>query len=237
MNNLVQLCQLEDSLVVHNFIPLKYLLGILKDSSIKFKRISLWEDVYENYAFKEKYQLNDGTIVSVADKMQNRLYGQCWTDADESDAMWRIYSHFERNNENLAVRVSTTIGKMKEALKEQNYDIRRVIYKKQSQIEQFPPLYVYGLEKFFRDSSFVKRNEFNHEKEIRVVIENDTEKVNLLPIQVPFDFFDKYMLDPRLTDEQEGSIKNSLTSRGALSEKIHKSKLYEFNVKTIQILN
>lgn len=237
MENLVQLCQFDDSLVVYNFIPLKYLLGALKDNTIKFKRISLWEDVYENYAFKEKYRLNDGTIILVANEMQSRLYGQCWTDADESDAMWRIYSHFGGDYDNLAVRVSTTIGKMKDALKALNYDIRRVLYEDQSKIEQFPPLYVGGLEQFFRDSSFVKRVEFKHEQEIRIVIENEREKADLLSIHIPIDFFDDYMLDPRLTDEQEDSIRSSLVSRGALSEKIHKSDLYKFNVKTIQILN
>lgn len=237
MEALVQNCDFDDTKVIYKYIPFKYIKKTLKTGKFIFNLISSWEDVYENFAFKECYRMNDGTLLTTSDDMQKRLYGQCWTDADESDAMWRIYSHFGRDYDNLAVRVSTTIGKMKDALKALNYDIRRVLYEDQFKIEQFPPLYVGDLEQFFRDSSFVKRVEFKHEQEIRIVIENEREKADLLSIHIPIDFFDEYMLDPRLSNKQEDKIRKSLVSRGALSEKIHKSDLYEFNVKTIQILN
>lgn len=237
MNTLVQNCDFDDTKVIYKYIPFKYLKQTLINGQLIFNLISSWEDVYENFAFKESYRLKDGLPLTTSKEMQSRLYGQCWTDIYETDAMWRIYSHFGRDNDNIAIRVSTTIGKMKEALKEQYYDIRSIKYESQSHIEQFPPLFVGDLEQFLKDSSFVKRKEFEHEKEIRVVIENDIVKTNLLSVKIPIDFFDEYMLDPRLTYEQEESIRNSLVSRGALSEKIHKSELYKFNVKTIQILD
>ncbi len=232
----VQSCELDDSIVVYQYIKLEYLIKNLASHQIVFNRISKWEDVYENYAFKELFQLKDGTPIHADDKMRNRLYGQCLTAAGESDAMWRIYSHLKTSVNDSAVRVSTTIGKIRTALKDQNYDIRPIIYLPQVEIEKFTPLRVQDLESFFRNSSFYKRIEFIHEQEIRVVIENESHTDDLLPIHdISLGFYDEYVLDPRLTGEQEATIKEMLELEEVSPDKIRKSELYKFNVKTIKI--
>ena len=231
----IQFCNIADSLVVYNFIPFKHLISVCRSGRIAFKRISDWEDVYENYAFKEKYQLKGGITVTTAEAMQNRLYGQCWTDANETDAMWRIYSHIDGSLEDSAVRTKTTIGKIRSVLSRHNYDIRHVEYLPQTQIETFPTLHVCDLEQFFRDSSFKKRIEFSHEQEVRVVIEDESINENLLKVLIPSNFFDEYVLDPRLSNKQEELIRKQLLSVGISNRSVRKSDLYKFNVQTIQI--
>ena len=185
------------------------------------------------------YGIGRTTACNILDKagIDRGIKVQDWTDAQETDAMWRIYSHPEKSLNDSAARVATTIGKIKMVLKEQNYVINRVNYLPQSNIEHISSLTVGELQQFFRDSSFCKRIEFQHEQEARIVVENESVKDDLLSIQIPTDFFDEYLLDPRLTSEQEAEIRSILEAEKVPSKKIKKSELYKFNIQTIQILN
>lgn len=235
MNELMQKCNLVDTMLIYKYIPLKYVVDTLKSGEFIFKKISEWEDVYENYAYKETYQLTDGTNVDTASNMQSRLYGQCWTDSGETDAMWRIYSHPEISLKDSALRVSVTIAKLKDVLKGHNYDIRKVTYSSQVEIEQFLPLHVSELEQFFRNSSFIKREEFSHEKEIRIVVEKESINKDYLRLPIPADFFEEIVLDPRLNEEQVEIVSKML--KNVTTTKIHQSTLYRFNKQTIKILD
>lgn len=76
---------------IYKYIPLKYVLQMLKSRQMYFSKVKSWEDTYENFFLKQDFRI-DGKMLS-ADNLAEHVYGQSWTLLAESDAMWRIYSN------------------------------------------------------------------------------------------------------------------------------------------------
>ena len=62
---------------IYKFFPLKYISTLLQ-GNLYVGKVAAWEDVYENFLFKQNFSLVDGTPVK-ADNLIKCNFGQSWT--------------------------------------------------------------------------------------------------------------------------------------------------------------
>lgn len=229
-------------LVMYKYIPLKYVLNMLETGKFRFDNIKKWEDVYENFVDKEEICL----LNSKRDKMYGRAcYGQSWTEQEESDAMWRIYSPAKN-----AVRVKTVYPLIYNVSGEWNDNhkdnpiiptIDRVFYADEDEINKWlvskTPMNHWAFIELQCESLFIKRREFEHEKEVRVILStyNKEEKEY---VEVDFDpnkVFRDIVIDPRVTDEEFAQQRDRLVEHGYNGDKIRKSTLYDFHRVKLEV--
>lgn len=79
---------------LYRIMPKKHLEQLLQTNTLYFRKVALWDDTWE---VPSKFWKSTGKDVSyskieLANISQKDLYGTCWTDDIDSDAMWRIYS-------------------------------------------------------------------------------------------------------------------------------------------------
>lgn len=98
---------------VYKYIPLKYVITMLKTQKLYVGKVKKWEDTYENFLLKQDF-VYDNRHLS-ADNLMDQIYGQCWTLLSESDAMWRIYSNPSKMND-IAIRIKTTAQRLFDAV-------------------------------------------------------------------------------------------------------------------------
>ncbi|MCK4345757.1 MAG: hypothetical protein KAX05_10775 [Bacteroidales bacterium] len=156
---------------VYRIIPFKYLLDILINKELTFTQTKTWEDTYENYLLKSRY--NIGLLKGrQLEWYQNNYYGICFTLKRESDALWRIYS-----NDKSSVRIKTKISSISSLVNHiKNNDeiintiqVDKVKYLTLKRIkEHYAQIEVSEIvdnfTSYIMDSMFIKRTEFQHEK-------------------------------------------------------------------------
>lgn len=230
------------SLNLYKFMSIKSLGFLLNSSKLYIDRISSWDDSYENYFLKE-----DIYVKSLKAKLNLKancpdFFGQCWTSCPESDAMWRIYSYKKDG-----VRIQTSAKKLLDALYIDDtcmadiwignveYHTQNALHRIAKQICKALPTYEICRE-FIPKSQFLKRKEFSHEKEFRVVKMLDSSEsarwANHKRLAFDIDvnaFIDSYLLDPRLTDKEYKTMCKKLIKMGADPAKIRKSDLYAYS--------
>jgi hypothetical protein len=216
-------------------------LAILREQRMGLMPVGGWQDPFENFLLKCDVQLKDGRRASLQ-TVQKSWFGQCWTLHAESDAMWRIYSDKQQG-----VRVSTTIGQLFDAVYDRNdefaqlnYYIGKVQYWARADIEDllnstsFLDITSGGQTVQFAGLLCVKRPEFEHENEVRVIVHDQTSpsvrQVNLEPLSL----FDDLVLDPRLDDTALQSRVQDLQNAG-WSKSIRQSELYRVQSRTIPV--
>ena len=172
----------EDEMPIYKFMPLRYTLAMVQNRLLTINRISSWPDVYENYMLKQNYYLQNGIPIDVVNQAAG-IYGQCWTYLPESDAMWRIYSPTLDT-----IRIKTTVEKLYDALYQNDHNmadtyIGLVRYELQADIDRKVQLLSpIDSGDFLREvikGAFVKRMEFEHEKEVRIVRMLDSQQTLL----------------------------------------------------------
>ena len=222
-------------LVMYKYIRLEYVLNMLETGKLRFDNIKKWEDVYENFVDKEEIQLLNYKHIDMPSRV---LYGQSWTTQEESDAMWRIYS-----NAGHAVKVMTIYPLILNVLVEWNEKHKdnpiwlttdRVFYADEIEINNWllsnSPMNFWAFSELRQESLFIKRKEFEHEKEVRVILRIDSKDENDY-ISLDFDanlMFREIVIDPRVSDEEFIRQRDSLIDRGFDPTKIRKSTLYDF---------
>ena len=206
---------------------------------------AFWEDPFENFFLQNNAVTRSGELVSM-ETLRESWYGQCWTRNRDSDAMWRIYSP-----KNDGVRVTTTIRKLftgfydsKDSFASLKYLIGSVEYLEKTKIEKFlldttfMDLAFGGQPHNFAKTLCIKRPEFSHENEIRLLFQDTQSNVGKNRVATfPFDahaIISEVALDPRLTDTQFVEKKNELISLGCKIPIIH-SDLYRINPTTIRL--
>ncbi|MBQ7514137.1 MAG: hypothetical protein IJS95_07080 [Prevotella sp.] len=232
--------------VIYKVIPLKYIIDMYRHHHILIQNVQKWEDVYENYFLKQNLYVGDTKVDSV--DVQQCFYGMSWSRLPESDAMWRIYSPFDKHEEhpeNIGVCVSTTARKLLHCFWGKLFDspaiVGKVEYKSQEDIERYlHQLGILGVHvgEEIRISLFTKREEFRHETEARIIITIPQDIPNKQESYFvdfePIDLFDCFVLDPRINSNQEAHIRLSLESVGII-DNVYKSLLYTFNPIDIHI--
>lgn len=229
-------------LVMYKYIPLKYVLNMFDNKVIRFDNIRKWEDVYENFVDKENIQLQNSTR---SDIPRSQYFGQSWTVQEESDAMWRIYSPTRQS-----VRVKTVYPLIFggcSSWNSKNKDnpmwttIDYVSYADEGEINKWlvsnSPMNYWAFYEMQTEGLFIKRLEFDHEKEVRVILRNDKIE-NLDYIEIDFDpykVFREIVIDPRVSEDEYRQQRDCLVERGYDITKIRKSTLYDFKRVSLDI--
>lgn len=233
---------LDPSVSIHKFIPLRYLLVLLTEKRLFLNHVSLWEDPYENFFLKQKFitpgEEGGSHYVSV-ENLSKGLYGMSWSMQEETDSMWRIYSP-----DRLSVRITTTIGSLTEVLcswgNKWDVWVNKVSYLGEDEIGAFLSKCrtVKNESEFVEkmgESFFIKRTAFEAEKEFRVIVNyahaNNTPSICFKcdPSRLISSFF----LDPRLNRYEYEAVRASLLNAGVNENKISQSRLYKFNPKEV----
>lgn len=227
---------------VYRCLHFERLLEILLTKKLLLAKTKTWDDSYENFLFRTTFKMGSN-VTSLIDQIDS-LYGQCWSKKRESDAIWRIYSATMQS-----VIIKSKISKLaaapmeKGALEDPDNISRIVIapvkYYSSRKIQEL--INAHRSEPFINpnkafDSLFVKRTEFRHESEVRIIIQtylqNPEEYPNFedrkfIKIKIdPNDFIDEIILDPRLSDNQFNLYKGAIRALG-FKGKLTKSRLYE----------
>lgn len=226
---------------IYKFMNLNHVKSMIQNKTLWISKVSTWDDVYENILFKQNFFHDLGGQLTPVDvsTVGNNIFGQCWTSQPESDAMWRIYSP-DKNN--YAVRVKTTIGNLMdvafvssegiptvfvgEVSYVDNVDITRIL----SQYAQ-NGLQLRSSMREFAQLLLLKRKEFEHEKEIRLIISKDTSchSDHIELCIEPQLFIDEITLDSRLApgSTDYNHYRSELLLTGISSGKINRSTLYD----------
>lgn len=224
-------------------------LQLLRTAELVLPNPSLWEDPFENFFLQAPVRLPDGRLATLRD-LASKWYGQCWTFNRDTDAMWRIYSGPEKTG----VRVRSTVGKLFDVICDPGNQLASlqcfagaVEYRPRSWIEQFLQQTSFldvafgGQNDGFARLLCVKREEFSHEAEMRLLFcdvgDLDQPSIDLPPfrpfrIDVP-SVIDEVTLDPRLDDTEYARAQDELRFAGCPGP-ILQSELYRVTFSPIR---
>ena len=141
---------------LYRYISFETFVGMVQNEALTFVLPSVWDDPQENTPFVQ-FVNQRNSVVEMAFQVaaHNKTYAQSWSELDESDAMWRIYSY---NNRSVRIKVS----KKKINLLD-NVDVVYVTYSDEP----------FVCENFDDDRLLsalaYKRTAFEHEKEVRLI--------------------------------------------------------------------
>ncbi len=208
----------------------------------------MWDDPFENFFLKANAIDTTGNIVDFSN-LRQMWYGQCWTTNEDTDAMWRIYSP-DKNG----VRVSTTVRKLFNTIYNKydkfaslKYFIGKVNYGTKEQLNEFMNqnsflnIAMGGQNDGFAKLLCIKREAFEHENEVRILVnENDEKKRKelngLYKIQIDkSNLIDDICLDPRLTKDAYNNNEAEIKKLFQSSPKIFQSDLYQFDLLPIDL--
>ncbi|ENJ5962792.1 DUF2971 domain-containing protein [Vibrio parahaemolyticus] len=210
---------------------------LINDQELVLVKPSMWEDPFENFFFKAAVDCGNNEVATL-DNLAKDWYGQCWTTEKDTDAMWRIYSHDKQG-----VRVSTTIRKLFEPIFNSREDYRglcyfigKVNYWSESDIFgflsniTFTSLAMGGQNDNFAELLCIKRPEFSHEHEVRLLANDfdETRGSNGL-YRIPFDtdlLLDEICIDPRLSSVDANDLMTKIKALGVKTQ-IIQSPLYK----------
>jgi len=207
---------------------------------------SKWDDPFENFFLNSRCVDDNGDEISLR-SLAIDWYGQCWTYNDDTDAMWRIYSHSKNG-----IKVRTTARKLFQTFYDDT-DLNASLKFFIGQVSYHPKA---EFETFISNSSFldmtlggdgtgmfasllcVKREAFSHEKEIRLLFHDIDPKRGAGGVaRFAFDVntvCDEVILDPRLSDEDAATLKTEIQTAGC-SLTISQSDLYRPPTFTIRL--
>ncbi len=189
---------------VYRVMPIERLIEMFETNKLVIPKINKWEDPYENFFLKCEFW-NGANQLSTA-SIRDRIYGQCWSQFKDSDALWRLYSPDKKS-----VRIKTTIGKLFDTIYTSdscsaNSYIGAVAYETKNKITRWvksQDVSTSSINKMIIESLFMKRNNFSHEREVRIAYILPTHALN--PDLVEFnidihDFIENITFDPRIDE-------------------------------------
>jgi hypothetical protein len=218
---------------VFNAQRLLELFALSKNTLVK---PALWDDPLENYVLHAAMKAFSDHPNTFDFTTKDRIYGQCWSTLEESDAMWRIYSP-----DKSGVKVKTTIGKLLNSLQTSSgvdnsrCFIGKVKYMSGDTLkDKLQDRFWLGREVVDWTSQaaslLFKRQEFEHENEVRLIYINPdiAYSDNLFRYSInPTNLFDEVQFDPRISKELFDVFKFFLEDRLSYSKPISKSELYQ----------
>jgi len=184
---------------LYHVIKYEYLLNSLKYKCLYMKKTVKWDDVYEIFLLKNAaIEETSGEIIHF-DKIIDRVYFQCWSTIEESNALWEIHSSNDFKSVKIKSRGSKLIHSLYDVnntLHRSSYFIGRVNYFEREDILNFRKKFkisegiVNGREGFpFIQSLFAKQKAYEYESEVRLIFSapsaNDQELNRNNP---PFDY-------------------------------------------------
>lgn len=229
---------------LYHILPYKHFLQILKSKSLYFVNIhkSWWDEPYELFYFRPRYfrAIHSREVPLSVEQIMTRYYAQCWSENRDSDAMWRIYSGVHRDG----VRISTTLGKIIQLLYPatnlellpyvgfMQYEWKMVI---KSWLNAHSLLTTKEWEQAAKDSLFIKRKNFSHEKEFRIILSapttldggfvNPWQDHATIPIDIN-DFIEEITFSPFIDKDLKAKHFRTVTRYLDGTAKINQSTLY-----------
>jgi len=235
-NNLVNLKPSEIDRYIYRIMPIHRLFEIFKSHEISLVSPEKWDDPFENLIIKNEiekarnYFLNSNPTEEGVFNVfySHKVAAQCWTLHKETDAMWRIYSQ-----DTQGVKVKCSIRNLLKSLLESNPEsvsnflfLGKVKYLTKTNVLSFLQSNLYGITGL--DSAktlLIKRKEFKHESEVRLIYTYGNQKIKKLKID-PFDVFDEIVFDPRLNSNIYNAFSKSVIEAG-FRKKVTKSLMYQ----------
>jgi hypothetical protein len=220
---------------IYRIMPVNRLLQCFSENKLILVPPSKWDDPFENWMLGSDVECSSTGQIGDMKRIRDQIYGQCWTQHSETDAMWRIYSPSKEG-----AKVKTTPRKLLEALKAnagESADVHcfigKVQYMNENKLEaSLKNIYIPNTNgSGIAETLLYKREEFSHEKEIRIVYTNGTGEIYPVPID-PNNMFDEITFDPRIDLHLYETSKVALESKG-FSGRIAKSTLYELPKKLL----
>lgn len=223
---------------IYRVFPEYRFTRLVTSRRIALVRPEQWDDPFENFFLKSQRSDAQGNTVSLHN-LASKWYGQCWTTNSDSDAMWRIYGHDKHG-----IKVKTTIRKLFDcffsqdtACPELKYFIGRVSYRSREHIVNmirevpFENIAFGGTNEGFASLLCVKREEFEHEKEVRMLFSDVMNSCSGRDFaEFAFDcnsVLEEIVLDPRLSEFDFNRSMEHLRSLGCTIP-IEQSPLYQF---------
>lgn len=229
------LTESESDKFIHRIMPICRLQDMLQNGNIGLLNPKMWEeeDPYENFLMNQNITLRSGKIVSFRELTKD-LFGLCWTFNSNSDYAWKVYSRSSSKGQYF-VQIKTKPNLLLNAFDFLKYDknvstlqIGKVTYIKWKKLKDKyeKKKTINPVELLFNFSSFEKRHEYRHEKEVRFLVRylNHTQSV----LKINFDLNDvckTIMLDPRLPYKDFLLEKEKIKSWG-FKGRIYRSTLY-----------
>lgn len=198
---------------------------------------SMWDDPFENFFLNARFFDKAANKEIDVSRIKTSWYGQCWTTVPDTDAMWRIYSPNKDG-----VCIATTVRKLFESIFYPDDDrsslksfLGKVEYVDKKTIPDFAKKFTSSDlslgdgNKKFAESLLIKRSEFEHEHEIRLLFNDaDEQFIGKSVMTYHFDavsMIDNIMFDPRLDHRIMCSFSEAFQALGAKCN-IEKSQLY-----------
>lgn len=228
--NYINLTESDLDMPIYRVFPVSRLFQLFSNQQIALVKPESWDDPFENLRLKTPIKVA-GSLAQISAK--DSVYGQCWTEHRETDAMWRIYSGAKDG-----VRMPSTPRKLLDALKKScssNPELRcfvgRATYLPKSklktaldEVDLFNPN-----GSGIAESLLYKRNEFSHEKEVRLIYvgEDGTcdSKNYLFDIDIHYTI-DRILFDPRMDEGIRRGYVDAIKKLGYKGE-VKRSTLYD----------
>lgn len=212
---------------IYRIMSVSRLLQCFKDRHLTLVPPSNWDDPFENLLLKASIRVGkeDSALIAARDQ----VYGQCWTLHKETDAMWRIYSP-----EKMGVKVKVKIRNLLKVLQTAKPDMhelrcfigivsyvtQKALVKKLHEVDLFN---TNG--SGIAESLLYKRQEFSHEKEVRLIYTNG--KGPLVKVAIdPLELFEEIVFDPRMDDDLV-TLYEDVLRKYSFKNRIAKSVLYQ----------
>ena len=214
---------------IYRIMPVSRLLQCLEEQRLVLVPPIKWDDPFENWLLSSRVKLSSTGELGDMESIRNKVYGQCWTQHRETDAMWRIYS-----SDTNGAKVKTTPRKLLEALKAdtpQFSDVSCIIGKVRYQTQKQLVSSLKSLDLFNTNGSGVaksllyKRREFSHEREVRIVYTEGTGAIHPFTID-PNSIFDEIVFDPRVDKHLFSAYKTAVVAKG-FPGRVDQSVLYK----------
>lgn len=234
---------------IYRIFPFDRFIDLITQSSNVLVQPQLWEDPYENPL---KGIITDPkTATQFSIPLFERVFAQCWSLHDQSDAMWRIYSP-DKKGVLVKVKADNLLSSLASAPEikissHQRLFLGKVLYKTQI-----------NLKKVFENNTYIKtilrkplmkppiaaaksllykRDSFKHEEEVRIIFINhvlDDAKPKISKFTInPKSLIESVTLDPRLENVDYKRQKDIIKAVG-YSGGISKSSLYKLPTLNLQ---
>lgn len=240
--NNINLTEKEVGRNIYRVMSIDLLLSAFEKNEISLSRPSRWDDPFENVILNAIGRMQNGQRFTIG--ARDKVYGQCWTFTNESDAIWRLYApnkngvRIRSTAERLFSNIFASAGKFRDI----NTFIGKVKYMKKKEIaslfknsRKISSWITDSTGGGIAESLLFKRRAFMHENELRIIHMTSNilrDDFIYMPIN-PFELIDDIVFDPRMDYDKFRAYKRRLRKLG-FKERIVKSNLYrvpkiEFN--------
>ncbi len=214
---------------LYRITSFRHVVDLFHSQQLHFSRPSSWGDPFE---------------VLLRHKRSNALFAQCWCKKSVSDAMWKVYSP-----DHASLRIRTTRSKLAELSASHSnsgmaFWIRDMDYKRPTQVR----VELLKLAQRLQDSYtvaqaasalFLKRDAFEHEHEVRIVVHNERLPDTASPQQSlrlgfrAHEFVESIMFDPQVDPAFYQACSHYLRTVVGFKGSVGRSALYRLQKQLV----